>query len=234
MIKNPTNPSQLPPNLPILPISGAFLLPATHRPLNIFEPNYIELVDHILASNRLVGLIQPALTGQTSSRYSSKENKTKQLANIGTIGKLVHFEEIDQEKYLIILEGITRFKLGKEIISKKPFQQFEINSQDFAHDFTFKLKNSENYIIESEAINRTRFLSVMRNYAKFAEIDINWNEVEQTNIIDLVNLVSMHGPYNDKERQLLLEAKTIKLRAQTLIALAELEMGIEQQKVTLQ
>ncbi len=43
----------------MFPLSGALLLPFSHRPLNIFEPRYVEMVDHALAGNRLIGLIQP-------------------------------------------------------------------------------------------------------------------------------------------------------------------------------
>ena len=59
MPKRPTSPADLPESVPIFPLSGALLLPFAHRPLNIFEPRYVQMIDDALAGNRLVGLIQP-------------------------------------------------------------------------------------------------------------------------------------------------------------------------------
>jgi Lon protease-like protein len=43
--------------------------------------------------------------------------------------------------------------------------------------------------------------------------------------IDLVNFACMVSPYGAKEKQVLLEADSLAARAETLIALAEIEMA---------
>ena len=53
-------PSDLPSVLPLFPLPGALLLPRGQMPLNIFEPRYLAMVDHALANDRLIGMIQPA------------------------------------------------------------------------------------------------------------------------------------------------------------------------------
>ena len=45
-------------NFPVFPLNGAILFPNTNLPLNIFEDRYIDMVDHALSHNRLIGMIQ--------------------------------------------------------------------------------------------------------------------------------------------------------------------------------
>ena len=66
---------------------------------------------------------------------------------------------------------------------------------------------------------------MMRDYAEFANIELNWEEIEQTGTADLVNFCCMVSPYGAAEKQQLLEAPTLEQRAETLIALTEYEMA---------
>lgn len=212
MPKRPTDLSMIPDSVPVFPLSGALLLPHTHRPLDIFEPRYLAMVDHMLATNRLLGLVQPV----SSDEESPKSNQAV-LQKTGCLGRLTHFEEMAGDRYFVVLEGITRFTLGDEIESDLPFRQYAIDPTIFEADFI--ANHGE------EAVDRQKFLTVMRNYAEFADLDINWDEIEQTGTADLVNLACMISPYGAAEMQALLEAKTLGTRAETLIAMAELEMG---------
>ena len=51
---------QLPMRIPIFPLPSALLLPGGQLPLNIFEPRYLAMVMHALATpTRLIGMVQP-------------------------------------------------------------------------------------------------------------------------------------------------------------------------------
>ena len=52
-------PSDLPAILPVFPLQGCILLPRSTLPLNIFEPRYLEMVDDVLAGDRIIGIVQP-------------------------------------------------------------------------------------------------------------------------------------------------------------------------------
>ena len=103
MLKRPQSPADLPASVPVFPLSGALLLPYSRRPLNIFEPRYIEMIDHALKGDRLIGLIQPRDTSVESPQGRAP------LERIGTVGRLVQFEEVDEGRYFVILEGLSRF-----------------------------------------------------------------------------------------------------------------------------
>ena len=58
-MRRPASISELPDMLALFPLSRALLLPGSHRPLNVFEPRFVAMVDDALAGNRMIGLIQP-------------------------------------------------------------------------------------------------------------------------------------------------------------------------------
>lgn len=211
MLKRPTSPADLPQSVPLFPLSGALLLPFAQRPLNIFEPRYVELVDTALRGDRLIGLIQPEDTSEESPRGRAP------LQTIGCLGRLSHFEENGDGRYFIILDGLTRFELKSELTVMTPFRQGIIDAERFASDFDRGFG--------AERVNRERFVKMMRDYAEFANIDMNWDEINKTGIADLVNFCCMVSPYGAAEKQLLLEADTLEARAETLIAMAEYEMA---------
>ncbi|MBI4922169.1 MAG: LON peptidase substrate-binding domain-containing protein [Chloroflexi bacterium] len=211
MLKRPATPADLPDHLPVFPLSGALLLPFSHRPLNVFEPRYVEMVDQVLAGNRLIGLIQPEDTSEESPRGRAP------LQKIGTVGRLTHWEENGEGRYFIILEGLTRFELVSELTVMTPFRQATIDASGYALDFQ--------RAYGEEGVDRNRFLKMMKDYAEFANFELNWDEIDKTGTADLVNFACMVSPYGAKEKQVLLEAKSLEARAETLIALAEFEMA---------
>lgn len=210
----PTRPSgiaDIPRSVPVFPLSGALLLPYAHRPLNVFEPRYIEMVDAALRGDRLIGLIQPQDDSEESPRGRAP------LQEIGCLGRLSHFEESGEGRYFIILEGICRFEVVTELTVMSPYRQCVIDASRFASDFD--RDHGE------EAVDRARFLKMMRDYAEFGDFELNWKEIEQTRTADLVNFCCMVSPYGAAEKQLLLEADTLEARAEAIIAMAEYEMA---------
>ena len=211
MPARPVSPAQLPKSVPVFPLSGALLLPFSHRPLNIFEPRYIELVDAALRGDRLIGLIQPEDTSEESPAGRAP------LQKVGCLGRLTHFEENGDGRYFIILEGLARFRLVHELTVMTPYRQCVISAEGFADDFVRDVGEDD--------VDRTRFVRMMRDYAEFANIELNWEEIERTGTADLVNFCCMVSPYGAAEKQVLLEAPTLSDRAETLIAMTEYEMA---------
>ncbi|MCZ4347837.1 LON peptidase substrate-binding domain-containing protein [Devosia neptuniae] len=211
MLKRPASPADLPKSVPIFPLSGALLLPFSHRPLNVFEPRYVDMVDAALRGDRLIGLIQPEDTSEESPRGRDP------LQAIGCLGRITHFEESGEGRYFIILEGVTRFRLAHELTVMTPYRQGVVDATEYAFDFTRDFGEDE--------VDRERFVKLMRDYAEFANIELNFEEIERTGTADLVNFCCMVGPYGPADKQVLLEAPTLEQRAETLIAMTEYEMA---------
>lgn len=219
-MRRPASISELPEMLALFPLSRALLLPGTHRPLNVFEPRFVAMIDDALAGNRMIGLIQPKDTSEEAPRGQVP------LERIGCIGRITHFEEQAENRYFIILEGVCRFALAEELAVGTPYRQASIDTSAFAADFS-------PYLGE-EAVDHQRLTTVLRSYAEFAQIDVDWEEIEDMSTGELINLAAMLGPYGTLEKQALLEAKTLVERAETLMALAEMEMARARSGVVLQ
>jgi Lon protease-like protein len=211
MHTRPTALVEVPASVPVFPLSGALLLPFAQRPLNVFEPRYVEMVDSALAGNRMIGIIQPQDTSEESPRGRAE------LQKIGCLGRLTHWEENSDGRYFIILEGICRFELGAELTVMTSYRQCQIDPSRFASDFDRGFGE--------HAVDRRRFLKMMRDYAEFGKFELNWKEIENTGTADLVNFCCMVSPYGPAEKQLLLEADSLETRAEALIAMAEVEMA---------
>ena len=192
----------LPKRIPIFPLTGAVLFPVTQLPLNIFEPRYIDMIDHALTnSDRLIAMIQPA---------SSKDSDSKILKNVGCVGKITSFNEIEDNRYLITLTGIIRFKVKEELNTTTPYRQIVPDFSDFNTDL--EDQNVEN-------IDREKLLGLIKKYLKHRKMLTDWDIIQQTSTEQLINYSGVLVPFTPEEKQLLLESKTINERCSALEAL---------------
>ncbi len=198
--------------VPLFPLSGALLLPHTRRPLMVYEARYVALIDDILASKRVVGLIQPV-----DDAEESPPGRDVALRRVGCVGYLSGFEELDEKRYMIVLEGIARFDLVEEIHGDAPFRRARISLDRYGGDFDPREAEGE--------VDRDQFIGVLRAYAEFADFELNWSEINETRTPALVNMCSMLSPCDAMEKQALLEAGSLRERAQILMALVEVQMA---------
>jgi len=202
-------PSDCPETFPVFPLPGALLLPRGQIPLNIFEPRYIEMVDEALRSQRIIGMIQP--DDEDSNARSPK------LYSVGCAGRLTQFSETGDGRYLITLVGVARFRVVEELVASSSFRQVRASFEPYAHDFI--AHEGEDYV------DRDGVLQALRDFATATDIDIDWEGIEHTPSEALVNALSMMSPFGVREKQALLEADTLKERAEALIAITEIELA---------
>ena len=203
-------PGDLPAVVPVFPLSGALLLPRGHMPLNIFEPRYLAMVDDALKARRLIGMIQPEADGE-------EKTKAPRLYSVGCLGRITQFAETGDGRYLIQLTGISRFRvLGEEHVST-PYRQCRISAEPFAADFTPRAGEDE--------VDRTTLVRVLRAYLTANNLQADWEAIEQAPNEALVNALSMMSPFDSREKQALLEAGSLKERAEILVAITEIELA---------
>lgn len=207
-------PSDLPDVIPMFPLQGCILLPRSTLPLNIFEPRYLEMLDEVLAGNRVIGIIQPR--GGCDDQ-ESPEGKTTPLRQTGCAGRLTAFSETDDGRVLITLIGLARFDIVEEIRTQKPFRSCRVNYQPYAADFVRGHGQ--------DAVDWERLLRVLKIYLAARRMTADWPSIERSPAELLVNTLAMISPYGPEEKQALLEAPDLKERAEVLMALAEMELA---------
>ena len=192
--------NNLPDILPVFPLSNFIFYPNTSAPLNIFEPRYIQMINESIKSNRVIGMAQPK---------GMVDPKKPELFKVGCLGKISSFNETDDGRYVIILNGITRFNIVKEVNNGKLFREFEVNYNGFENDMSTKESN----------INFSDLNIIFNDLKKIFEKQgyiINWDDLEKQSLDQTINTISMASPFSKEEKQMLLEAKNLEFRKQKL------------------
>lgn len=202
-------PADLPQRIQVFPLSGALLLPRADLPLNIFEPRYLEMFDDALASNRLVGMIQP-LPGQG-------EAAAPDLNKVGCVGRITSYAETPDDRMMVTLTGISRFEIVEELDADTPYRQVIADFHPFAVDLVLGMGAGE--------VNRPALLKAFRDYLDANNMSADWNQVNSAPTETLVNTLSLLAPYPPEEKQALLEAPDLKTRADVLVALTEVALA---------
>lgn len=199
------NIDDLPKTLAIFPLTGILLLPRGQLPLNVFEPRYLALVDAVLSGNRLIGMIQPT--------EHEEKSLTPKLAAIGCAGKITGYRETDDNRYLITLTGIARFRVTHELRVDTPYRQVGADYAPFASDLAEGADGD---------VPRERLLAALNDYLARRDLKADWKSVMNAPAETLVNALAMLCPFEPAEKQALLEAPGWQERVSTLLALLEM------------
>ena len=186
----------LPKIIPIFPLSNFIIFPDTTVPLNIFEPRYVEMINDSMKTNKFIGLIQPK---------KNNINSTQDLHEIGCMGKITSFKDTLEGRYLIELNGLTRFKITKEIKNDKSYREYEISFKDYKDDLT--LQKEELKFSDLELI----FKDLKSLFEKKGYI-IDWKSLEKQNLNETINALAMASPFSLEEKQILLESQSLEIR----------------------
>ena len=187
----------LPNQIPIFPLSNFIIFPETTVPLNIFEPRYLQMVDDSMKSHRLIGMIQP--------KKQTKDEKPD-LFDVGCVGKITSFNETDDGRYLIIINGLTRFKVLKEIDTEKLYRICNVNFDDYKNDFNKQKEDNLKYSDLNLIFKNLRSLFKKQGYT------INLKDLENQRIDKTINSLAMASPFSLEEKQILLETPSLNNR----------------------
>jgi Lon protease-like protein len=207
-------PADCPGVIPVFPLSGALLLPRGQMPLNIFEPRYMAMIDGALKAERVIGMIQLDPDGGGPAH-------TPKLYGFGCAGRITQFAETGDGRYLITLVGIARFRLAEELPTTTPYRQCRVTYEPFTADFRPRAGEDE--------VDRPAVLRTLRDFVEANRLQIDWSGIERAPNEALVNALCMMSPFGPREKQALLEAPDLKTRAETLIAITEIELARAQE-----
>ncbi len=196
-----TDTRSLPDQLPLFPLGGAILLPGEFLPLNVFEPRYLNMLDDVRRGGGHIGIIQ--------TRQGGTPDKPE-LRRVGGAGRLVHFDETPDGRYLITLKGVSRFVLAEELDTPTPYRVARPDYTPFAQDLE---PRSE---IDGD---RGRLVTLLQAWFQAEHVAADWESVGAAPLVTLVDQLSMVAPFAAAEKQKLLEAETPAVRLETMQAI---------------
>ncbi len=192
--------NDLPELLPVFPLRGFLVFPGLNLPLNIFEPRYISLVNDALATpHRLIGMIQP-------TPQSNKSDDSPELSPVGCAARIISYTEASQDRYVIAVGGVARFRITKEEGSFNGYRRVIPEWNGFLDD----LRPGNDSILPDELKN---LLSVSTDYFEDKSLHFPEQELSDRSPDEMVNLLSILSPFTDDEKQALLEAPSVGRRA---------------------
>ncbi len=182
--------------LSIFPLTGVLLFPGLQLPLHIFEPRYRSMISDSLVRDRRIAMIQPQGPGEGAPLFS-----------VGCVGKIGEVEAMEDGRYNVVLEGVSRFRLLRELDVTTPFRQIE--GQLIEDDAGASLS----------AVERASFEREARNFAEAQGYSVDWDSVARLDDVSLINGVSQIAPFDAAAKQALLEADDLASRCELLVQL---------------
>ena len=128
------------------------------------------------------------------------------LFDVGCVGKITSFNETDDGRYLIIINGLTRFKVLKEIDTEKLYRICNVNFDDYKNDFNKKKEDNLKYSDLNSIFKNLRSLFKKQGYT------INLKDLENQRIDKTINSLAMASPFSLEEKQILLETLSLNNR----------------------
>ncbi len=190
MTRNPFFPkfSDLPAEIPIFPLPGAVVMPGVQLPLNIFEPRYLNMVFDALAADHLIGMVQP--TSETILE------EVPEIHRVGCAGRITSYSETSDGRIVMVLTGVCRFQVTKEIEGQRGYRRVSASWERFAADC---------HGDEERIADRDGFQSSLRAYCTLRSVEVPWDDVKKMGDGDLVNLLCAHLPLSPEDKQALIE-----------------------------
>ncbi len=183
--------------VPIFPLSGALLLPRAQLPLHIFEPRYRAMIRDAMAGDGMIAMVQARNEGEPPLVY-----------DIGCLGRIVGSEQLEDGRFNIVLEGITRFRIASEVEVTTPYRQVDADPNGF---------DDEAEPEPLASIQRAELEREARRYADALGYAVDWAAVGNLDDEMLVNGICQIAPLDPGSKQALLEAPDLSARADLLV-----------------
>jgi len=196
--------------VPILPLPNVVLFPKTLMPLHIFEERYRTMTREVLAADGQIAMVL------LREGWEASYEKNPAVHDVACLGKIETYDELEGGKYDIIMAGLHRVRLIREI-RHSPYRLAEVEDlEDLSCD-----DSSPEVIRRRNHIGGlfTRFTELATG-GKHREVEL----VPQLNFEVLVNMVASTLNLPAQEKQFLLEIDDITQRCDILIPVLQRQL----------
>ena len=199
--------------LPIFPLPNVVLFPNVFLPLHIFEARYREMVADALNSDRMIGMV--LLRPGWQRDYDGRPP----VYPIGCSGVITHADKLQDGRYNIVLRGVQRFRILDED-DRLSYRRARIE----------QLPESTCCAEDATAIRRQRAkldaLLAPTVERPFADLAGDPKIPAAMGDEDLVNALAQYLDLDPLEKQALLEQRSLRSRAESLVELLEMKILI--------
>lgn len=191
--------SDIPDKISLFPLENVLLLPFGKLPLNVFETKYLKMFFDSLSEKRLIGIVQP-------------KNTKGDFFDIGCVGKITSFIETPDNRIVLNLDGVCRFKIINHHLTEHGYFKADIKTDDYSHDIN---------MIEP-MIDRQGLIKKYSDFFKFKKYELDKNVLEETSNLQLLTTLTMLAPFSKIDKQTILEASNLATRVDVIKSILEL------------
>lgn len=207
--------SPLPSILPVFPLTGSLLLPGNFLPLNVFEPRYRAMVEDAMEGERHIGMIQPFTPRQDNWPALEEPPENPELYAVGCAGRIERCEPQPDGRFLILLKGVSRFRVQRELPLQRGYRRVLAGYEDFAEDPS----EPGRFLDSARLMRAARVLGEKHGFS--FDLDV----LGALPGVSLLNGLAVALPFQPAEKQALLEAPGPEEREELLLSL--MGMGLE-------
>jgi Lon protease-like protein len=196
-------------------LTGSLLLPGNLLPLNVFEPRYRNMVADAMEGQRYIGMVQPLVPRQDNWVDLAQQPDSPEIYSIGCLGRIDQCELQPDGRYLIVLRGVCRFRIERELPLHRGYRRALADCTEFQRDLDEL----------SVVLNPAPLMRALRAFGEKNELEFDYDLLASVPGISLLNGLSVALPFRPAEKQALLEAADPAEREELLLTL--MGMGIE-------
>jgi Lon protease-like protein len=203
-----------PTTIPIFPLTGSLLLPGNLLPLNIFEERYRNLVADAMEEGKHIGMIQPIIPAEDNWPALEPPSENPDVYRIGCVGRIDRCEPQPDGRYLILLRGISRFRVRRELPLVRGYRRVVADYTDFPAD----------PLEPATALDPSPMLRALRTFADRHSLEFDFELLSSLPGVSLLNGLCAALPFPPAEKQALLESPGPMEREKLLLAFMGMEL----------
>ena len=133
------------------------------------------------------------------SQKIKEQSDKKVLYNLGCAGKIVSFEELEDNRFIICLYGLIRCKLMNDVPENGGYRRMTVEFNNFSNDLN----------PNTESIDRISFFEKLKPYFKSKKLSADWEAIKACDDEKLIATLAMICPFSNIEKQAILESNSL-------------------------
>lgn len=185
----------------LFPLPNMVLFPGIMQALNLFEPRYRQLMEHVLEDDHLItmAMVKPDPVNLTMP--------VPEICQTVCVGKIMTHAKLDNGTYNLFLAGVSRAVIVTELASDTLYRQAKV-----------KLMSETRLSPSEENALRTNLIQLFKQTRGSQSNLNNEAEIEKFNVGQLVDVIAYSSGISPMEQQRILEAADVRTRSHLLIA----------------
>jgi len=191
----------------LFPLPALVVFPHAMQPLHIFEPRYCDLLREALETDRLIAMA--TLTGG----IATASEQTPPIASTVCVGKIISHAEVEDARHNILVVGIRRARIIREIDAGRAFRIAQIECTEDVYPPT---GTDARIGLKQRLLNAFgEIIPVSANVQK----NLHDLMAGQMGLGPITDIVSYTLPFDAEEKLRLLSEPDVDARAEELIRL---------------